>query len=173
MTKLSFIVAMSENGVIGVNNQLPWHLPEDLKYFKRITMGHPIIMGRKTYESIGRPLPGRNNIVVTRQPHWQAAGVQAASSIEDALQAGEACVDGGDGAEIFVIGGEELFRQMWHQVDRLYLTQVHANIPGDAFFPTFDRNAWREVERTDHGSDQNNPYDYSFLVLDRCSGSQS
>lgn len=169
---LSFIVAMSENRVIGVNNQLPWHLPEDLKYFKRITMGHPIIMGRKTYESIGRPLPGRTSIVVTRQLNWSAPGVIAASGIEDAVQKAEAQAATDGINEIFLIGGEELFRQALHKVDRLYLTQVHARIEGDAYFPEFHRNHWREVERVDYSSDQNNPYAYSFIVLNRCSGSQ-
>jgi dihydrofolate reductase len=165
---LSFIVAMSENRVIGVNNQLPWHLPEDLKYFKRITMGHPIIMGRKTFESIGRPLPGRSNIVVTRQPSWSAPpGVIPASGVDDALQKASHEVQNGADSEVFVIGGEELFRQTLNKVNRLYLTQVHDYVEGDAYFPDFQQDQWREVERVDYDSDQNNPYSYSFIVLDR------
>jgi len=161
---LSIIVAMSENRVIGANNQLPWHLPEDLKYFKRITMGHPIIMGRKTFESIGRPLPGRANIVVTRQPDWSVPGVIVAANIEDALR--QAVREDAD-QEVFIIGGGELFRQTLNKVSRLYLTQVHAHVDGDAFFPDFQREQWREVERVDYDSDQKNPHDYSFIVLDR------
>lgn len=164
---------MSENRIIGVNNQLPWHLPEDLKYFKRITMGHPIIMGRKTFESIGRPLPGRTNIVVTRQLAWSATGVITASGIEEALQKAETQADIDGVKEAFIIGGEELFRQTLHKVNRLYLTQVHAHIEGDAWFPEFDRDQWQEVERADYSPgqnnspDQTNPYAYSFIVLNR------
>ncbi len=164
---LSIIVAMSENRVIGANNQLPWHLPEDLKYFKRITMGHPIIMGRKTFESIGRPLPGRSNIVVTRQRDWSAPGVIVASDIEGALRQAALEVQNEADQEVFVIGGGELFRQTLDKVSRLYLTQVHARVDGDAYFPDFQREQWREIERMDYDSDQNNPYAYSFLVLDR------
>lgn len=167
---LSSIVAMSENRVIGVDNQLPWHLPEDLKYFKRITMGHPIIMGRKTYESIGRPLPGRTNIVVTRQAEWDAEGVVATHSVDEALQVAARQVASDGVEEAFMIGGEELFRQSLHKMDRIYLTQVHAHIDGDAYFPEFDRSQWEEVERIDHEPDHRNPYAYSFLVLNRCHG---
>lgn len=167
---LSIMVAMSENRVIGINNQLPWHLPEDLKYFKRVTMGHPIIMGRKTYESIGRPLPGRTNIVVTRQPDWSAEGVVVARGVEQALEKAESQArrDGKD--EMILIGGEELFRQALHKVNRLYLTQVQAEIEGDAFFPEIEPSQWQEVERHNHSADQNNPYAYSFIVLNRCHG---
>jgi dihydrofolate reductase len=167
---LSSIVAMSENRVIGANNQLPWHLPEDLKYFKRITMGHPIIMGRKTYESIGRPLPGRVNIVVTRQANWCAEGVVVTHSVDEALQVAARQVASEGVDEVFMIGGEELFRQSLHKMDRIYLTQVHAHIEGDAYFPEFDRSQWEEVERIDHEPDHRNPYAYSFLVLNRCHG---
>lgn len=166
---LSFVVAMSENRVIGANNKLPWHLPEDLKYFKRVTMGSPIIMGRKTFESIGRPLPGRTNIVVTRQKDWQNDGVVKTLSIDDAIQRATDQAERDGGNEIFMIGGEELFRQALNKTDRIYLTQVHAHIEGDAYFPEFDWGQWQEAERVDHGPDQSNPYAYSFLVLNRCS----
>lgn len=161
---LSCIVAMSENRVIGTNNSLPWHLPEDLKYFKRITLGHPIIMGRKTYESIGRPLPGRANIVVTRQPGWSADGVLTVGGIDAAIHLAE---QQEGGSEVFVIGGAELFRHTLGQVERLYLTQVHAKVAGDVYFPDFNQDEWREVDRIDHQADQRNPYSYSFLVLNR------
>jgi dihydrofolate reductase len=168
--KLAFVVAMSQNRVIGIDNQLPWRLPEDLKWFKRVTLGHPIIMGRKTYESIGRPLPGRTNIVVTRQKQWSQEGAVVAHGIDSALEkaVNQARRDGVD--EIYIIGGEELFRQSFNKVDRLYLTQVQAHLDGDAFFPEFDGSDWREVDREDHLADPQNPYDYSFIVLDRCSG---
>lgn len=167
--RIACIVAMSQDRVIGLDNKLPWHLPEDLKYFKRITMGCPIIMGRKTFDSIGRPLPGRTNIVASRQRGWAADGVVSVSSAEAALQKGieRARRDGAD--EVFVIGGEELFRQLLNQVDRLYLTEVDTRIPeGDAFFPELDLDLWQEVGREEHVAGQGNPYNYRFRVLDRC-----
>lgn len=165
--RLAVIVAMAQNRVIGINNKLPWHLSEDLKYFKRVTMGKPIIMGRKTFESIGRPLPGRTNIVVTRNPEFEAADIKLANSLQEAIALAEsvAFIDGME--EALVIGGEELYRQALPEADRLYLTQVHAEVQGDAHFPEFDRERWQEIAREDFSAVEPNPYDYSFLVLEK------
>lgn len=172
MTALSLVVAMANNRAIGKDNQLLWHLPEDLKYFKRITMGKPMIMGRKTFESIGRPLPGRLNIVVTRQNNWTHAGTVVAHSIEKAkrIAAGQAEIDGVD--EIMLIGGAELYTNAIEHADKIYLTRVDADIDGDAFFPVIDENLWQEVSREEHeASDKNSydydPYSYAFCVLTR------
>ena len=132
---LSLIVAMTEAGVIGRDNQLPWHIPEDLKRFKALTTGHPILMGRKTFESIGRPLPGRTNIVVTRNPDWRAEGALAVPGFEEAIQAASRAPGG---EEIFAIGGAAIFREAWPRAERLYLTLIHADVPGDTYFPEID-----------------------------------
>lgn len=163
--KLCLIVAVSRNGVIGLNNQLPWHLPEDLKYFKSVTMGKPIVMGRKTYDSIGRPLPGRTNIVITRDASWSAPGVEVAQTLETALELGATACDAAGAEEIMVIGGEQIYRMTLDAADRLYLTQVDADVEGDAFFPEIDPKIWNQVsvlvpEKTD-------AHPYRFLILDR------
>jgi dihydrofolate reductase len=165
--KLAIIVAMSQNRVIGVNNKLPWHLSDDLKYFKRVTMGKPIIMGRKTFESIGRPLPGRSNIVVTRNPDYQAEGIKLVHSLEAAKELAEniCFIDGVK--EAMVIGGEELYQQALLKAQRIYLTQVHAEVQGDAFFPDFDQQQWQTIAREDFKALSPNPYDYSFIVLEK------
>ncbi len=165
--KLAIIVAQAENRVIGINNKLPWHLSEDLRYFKQVTMAKPIIMGRKTYESIGRPLPGRTNIVISRNQAFTAAGVKVVSSLEAAIELAEAqCVI--DGAEeAMVIGGSQIYEQALERADRLYLTQVHAEVKGDAWFPEFEQACWQEVGRQDFAAQEPNPYPYSFIVLDR------
>lgn len=167
--KLALIVAMAKNHVIGINNNLPWHLSEDLKYFKRVTMGKPIIMGRKTFDSIGRPLPGRTNIVVTRNEDYQADGVKVVHSLKAALELCNsiAVIDGSD--EAMVIGGAELYKQALPLADYLYLTEVHAQVNGDAYFPEFDRNNWQEIARDNYKAVEPNPYDYSFTVLERTS----
>ncbi|GGC09765.1 dihydrofolate reductase [Marinobacterium zhoushanense] len=166
---VAVIVAQAENRVIGNQNRLPWHLPEDLQYFKRVTMGKPIIMGRKTFESIGRPLPGRCNIVITRDSAWGAEGVVVVASPEAAIEraAAQAEIDGVD--EALVIGGAEIYRQMLPLCDRLYLTQVHAEVPGDAHFPVLDTAQWQELGRENLDASDTNPYDYSFIVLQRVS----
>lgn len=167
MITLSIIVAMANNRAIGKDNNLLWHLPEDLKYFKRITMGKPIVMGRKTFESIGRPLPGRLNIVITRQKDWQHEGITVAHSIAQAIELAQAqsLIDGID--EIMVIGGAEIYRIALPQTDRLYLTRVDAEIDGDAFFPAVSENEWKEIARESFAASNNNPYDYVFSVLER------
>lgn len=167
MVALAVIVAAAENGVIGRNNGLPWHLPEDLRYFKRVTMGKPIVMGRKTYESIGRPLPGRTNIVITRQADYAAEGVRVVGSLDDALVLASdiALIDGS--TELMVIGGAEIYRSAIPKAERLYLTQVHAQIAGDAYLPDVDWSAWREVSRERWPASEANPHDYSFVVFER------
>lgn len=158
---ISTIVAMAENRVIGIENRLPWHLPGDMKWFRRHTLGKPIVMGRKTFESLGRPLPERTNIVVTGDANYQAPGAVVVCSIDAALAAA------GDVPEVMIIGGESFYRQLLPRSDRLYLTLVHAAVEGDAWFPEFDWKQWREVERSDFDADDKNPYAYSFLILQR------
>ena len=166
--KIALIVALAENRVIGCDNQLPWHLPEDLAHFKRVTMGNPIIMGRKTFDSIGRPLPGRANIVVTRQADYRPQGVSIAASLEEALELARTVeMEGVNGVadEIMIIGGEQIYRLALPLADRLYLTRVAAEVPGDALFPAIDADQWREVASSDPEVPGDPPY--SFHTLDR------
>lgn len=151
---LAIIVAMARNRVIGIDNKLPWHLPGDLKYFKGLTMGHHIIMGRKTYESIGRPLPGRTTVIVTRDPGYTQEGCLVAHSLEEAVRLAE-----GDG-EVFFVGGSSLYEQVLPLVGRMYITEIQADFDGDAHFPAFDRGAWREVSRHHRHSDDGLAFDY-------------
>ncbi len=156
---ISLIVAMADNGVIGRDNDLPWRLPDDLKHFKRITMGAPIVMGRRTWQSIGRPLPGRTNIVVTRNRDFEADGALVAHRLTDALElAGEA-------PEVFVIGGATLYREALPMASRMYLTEVHAQVDGDTVFPDWDRTDWRELERDDRPADDKHTCPFSFVLL--------
>jgi dihydrofolate reductase len=152
---------MAENRVIGVNNTLPWRLPADLRHFRQLTTGHHVIMGRRNYESIGKPLPDRTNIVITRNPAYQAPGCRVKHSLAQALQNTQ------DDPEVFIIGGAEIYRQAIADADRIYLTLVHADISGDTFFPEFDAREWRETSRTRHEADEKNPYAYSFVTYDR------
>lgn len=165
--KLAVIVAAAENGVIGRNNALPWHLPEDLKYFRRVTMGKPIVMGRRTFESIGRPLPGRSNIVVTRSRDWNAEGVKVVHSLDEALALAEdiALIDGA--SEVMVIGGADIYRAALPRADRLYFTEVHGEVEGDALLPAIDWSAWQELSRERFEASGANPYPYSFAVFER------
>lgn len=165
--QLALIVAQSENRVIGRNNALPWHLSEDLKYFKAVTMGKVIIMGRKTYESIGRPLPGRTNIVVTRDPSYLADGVTVVFSLQQAIEQAAAISEVNGAEEALVIGGSELYAQALPLTQRLYLTQVHHQVDGDAYFPEIDSAQWQQTSRQDFEAVEPNPYRYSFIVLDR------
>lgn len=158
---IAAIVAISENAVMGKNNQLPWHLPADLQHFKKITMGKPILMGRKTFDSIGRVLPGRCNVIITRDEAFQAPGCVVATSIDTALASVSYC------DEIFVIGGAALFQQMLPMVDRLYLTIIHHEFDGDTFFPDINLAEWQETEREDHLPDEVNRYSYSFITLEK------
>jgi len=159
--KLSIVVAMGANRVIGHDNRLPWHLPADLKHFRQITMGKPILMGRRTWESIGRPLPGRICIVITRDTNYVAAGCLVVHSLDAALRAAQ----GHD--EIMVIGGEQLYRQALPAADTLYLTLVQGDFPGDAFFPELDQAEWHEMERRHRPPDEKNAHACSFLRLER------
>jgi dihydrofolate reductase len=160
--RVSLIVAMARHGVIGRDNALPWRLPEDLKRFKSLTMGHPIIMGRKTYESIGRPLPGRTNIVLTRLAGFAAPGCTVVGSPEAAIAA---C---GDAAEAFVIGGAEIYRAFLDHASRLDVTEIDADIPGDTFFPDFDRSQWRESAReTPPVTDSATRLPFAFVIYER------
>lgn len=165
--QLALIVAQSQNRVIGRNNALPWYLPEDLKYFKAVTLGKVIIMGRKTYESIGRPLPGRTNIVVSRDPDYKREGIQVVRSLPQAIEQARAISASSGAEEALVIGGAELYAQALPLVQRLYLTQVHQSVEGDAFFPELDESQWRQVSRQDFEAVAPNPHNYSFVVFDR------
>jgi dihydrofolate reductase len=164
---IAMIVAMAQNRVIGRDNQLPWHLPNDLKYFKATTMGKPIVMGRKTYESIGKPLPGRPNVVVTTNEGFAADGVSVAHSVSEALVKSTQMAQSGGASEVMVIGGAQLYREMLPQAKRLYLTLVHDDVPGDAYFPELDFSRWQQVSRKDFWADGPNPYNYSFTVFER------
>ena len=159
--RIALIAARARNGVIGRNNQLPWRLPADLQHFKRLTMGKPIVMGRKTWESLGRPLPGRRNIVVTRDPGFSCEGCVVVHGIDEALAAAQGS------HEFMFIGGAELYTQVLPRADRLYLTEVGADVEGDVTFPGFDAADWAEVERQTCTADDRNEYDYDFVVLDR------
>ena len=162
--RISLVVAMDENGVIGYEGRLPWRLPADMQRFREITMGKPVLMGRKTYESIPprfRPLPGRRNIVLTRDPEYHAPGCTVVHSLPEALTAVK------DEEELMVIGGTAVYTALLPSASRLYLTQVHGRFKGDAFFPPLDRREWREIWREEHKSDDRHAYDYTFLVLER------
>lgn len=158
--KISLIVALSSNRVIGADKQMPWHLSADLKKFKQITLGSPIIMGRKTFESIGRPLPGRTNIVVSRNAAYQPEGVVVFTSLAAALN--HAC---SESEQVFVIGGASLYEAALPLATELYLTQIHREFAGDTYFPALDMSAWREVEREDVDDDPQVAFKYSFLRL--------
>lgn len=165
--KISLIVAVAENGVIGRNGALPWHVPSDLKTFRRLTLGKPVVMGRKTYDSIGKPLPGRDNIVVTRDAGFSAGGTERAASVDDALdiarrKATERGVD-----EIMVIGGAEIFALTLPLADRIYLTRIHARPDGDVTFPEPDPCIWREVSRSPLPPDARDDATATLLILER------
>ncbi len=165
--KLSLIVAVAENGVIGKNNGLPWKISSDLKYFKETTMGKPIIMGRKTFQSIGRPLPGRVNIVITRDTTFAPEGVITAHTLEMALDVGlnMALAKGVD--EVMVIGGAEIYKLCLPEADRLYLTRVHGDVSGDTLFPSLNGEDWLEAAHKRYKAGENDSHDYSLVVLDR------
>ena len=161
---ISIIAAVGANNVIGRNNQLPWHMPADLKWFKNHTMGHHLLMGRKTFESTGRPLPGRITVVITRNPNYAPEGVAIARSLDEAISKAEAAGD----PEIYIAGGAEIFAQGLHRADRMYITRIHAEPEGDTFFPEFDDvNEWKLVDTEHCEADQKNPHPYSFLTYER------
>lgn len=159
---VAFVVAAAENGVIGRDNQLIWHLPADLKHFKQLTQGHPVIMGRRTYESIGRPLPNRTNFIVTRQADWRAEGCETARSVPEALATAHQVDE-----QVFVIGGAEIYRQALPAADIIYLTEVHHAFEGDVMFPALNHAEWREESRERHEPDDKHAYAFSFVTLRR------
>ncbi len=154
---ISLIAAMANNRVIGKDNQMPWHLPADLAHFKAVTLGKPIVMGRKTYESIGRPLPGRKNIILSSNPDYKVEGCECVGSIEEALALAE------DVEEIMIIGGGYLYSQTLPQADKLYLTFIDLDVEGDTQFPEFEHLQLTDVKREKHHKDEKNPYDYEFV----------
>ena len=158
---ITAVVAMSENHVIGYKNTLPWHMPADLKHFKKITLDKPVLMGRKTHESIGKPLPGRCNIVITRDPDFRALGCVVVNSMDSALQAASYS------EEVFIIGGAQIFQAAMPSADRIYLTLVHENFDGDAFFPEIKQEDWKLASNRDCEPDDKNAYALSFQVWER------
>jgi dihydrofolate reductase len=162
--RIAYVVAMDENRLIGRDNALPWRLPDDMRWFREQTLGKPCIMGRRTYDSLPerfRPLPGRRNIIVTRNREYEAPGAVVVHSVEEALGAA------GDAAEIIIVGGAELFRALWPKVDRLYLTQVHGASQGDVYFPAYDLAEWREIYRQEHPADDRHTFAFTWFILDR------
>jgi dihydrofolate reductase len=155
------VVAIADNGVIGRGGGLPWHLPDDLQHFKSVTLGKPLLMGRRTFDSIGKPLPGRRNLVLTHAAGTLPQGAEAVSNIEAAL----ALI--ADNTELCVIGGAALFAQTLPMAQRIYLTEVHATVTGDVHFPSWDRASWRELERREHPADTRHAYPMSFVTLER------
>ncbi len=160
---ISLIVAAATNNTIGKDGRMPWHLPNDMRHFKNITWGMPVLMGRKTFESLGKPLPGRKNIVVSRQPGWKEAGTVPVSSIEDGLFVAKET----DAKEVMVIGGGEIYRALFDRARRIYLTRVEADPEGDTFFPPIDPKQWYLVSQKNHEADEKNAYNHSFQVWER------
>lgn len=156
------IAAMANNRAIGIENRMPWHLPADLQHFKRLTLGKPIVMGRKTWESLPGLLPQRPHVVVTRDKDYAAKGATVVHSIDEVMGVV------GDVPELMVVGGAHFYQQMLPLAERLYLTEVDVEIEGDTFFPEFDRGEWREVNREPHASDEKNPFDYTYVTYERC-----
>lgn len=157
---VTFVVAAAANNAIGKNNQLLWKLPTDLKHFKTITSGHTVIMGRKTFDSMGKPLPNRRNIIITRNADLKLEGAEVVQGLEEALAK---C---SEEAEVFVIGGAEIYKAALEKTNRIYLTRVHQNFEGDAYFPDLNSEKWVEVAREDHQADEKNPIDFSFITLE-------
>ncbi len=164
---LSLIAAMASNRVIGNKGDIPWEIPGEQKMFKKITLGHTVIMGRKTYESLGKPLPGRTNIVISRNPAYQAEGIKVVASLEEALALAEdiALIDGCD--ELMVIGGAQIYAEAMDRADRIYLTRVHCHPEGDAYLPAIDTAHWRECHREECVAAAGDDHDYSLLVYER------
>lgn len=158
---LSILAAKSENNIIGNDNRLVWHLPADLKHFRELTTGGTVIMGRKTYESIGKPLPNRENIVITRQKDYPAPGCRVVGSLQEAIQLSD------QEENVFIVGGGEIYRQAMDIAGTLYITEVHAEFQGDTVFPEIDGNTWEETFREDHSADEKNPFGFSFVTYQR------
>lgn len=160
---ISLIVAAASNNAIGKDGKMPWHLPNDMKHFKNVTWGLPVVMGRKTFESLGKVLPGRKNIVITRQPDWKVAGTIAVKNIEDALFVAKQT----DANEVMVIGGGEIYKALFDRAKRIYLTRVEAEPEADTFFPVIDHQHWHLVSQKNHEADEKNAYNYSFQIWER------
>jgi dihydrofolate reductase len=160
---ISFVVAAATNNAIGKDGQLPWHLPNDMKHFKNVTWGMPVVMGRKTFESLGKVLPGRKNIVISRQAGWKAEGTVVVKSIDDALFVAKAT----DAKEVMVIGGGEIYKAMFDKAKRIYMTRVEADPEADTFFPSLDPTEWYLVSQRIHEADAKNAYNYSFELWER------
>lgn len=165
--RVALMVAVAANGVIGRDNALPWHLPEDLRHFRRTTLGKPVVMGRKTFESIGRPLPGRPNIVVTGTPGWQVEGVTVTDSVPAALELARELARAEGVDELVVIGGATIYAAALPLAQRLYVTEVHADVEGDTWFPPVDRADWQEIQREELPASEDNPYAYAFVCFER------
>jgi dihydrofolate reductase len=162
MSKISIAVAIGENYAIGKNNQLLWHMPADLKFFKQTTSGHTVIMGRKTFDSVGKPLPNRKNVVITRDTELKIEGVEVVNSLDEALAITQA-----EEKPVFIVGGAEIYRQALPKTDKLYLTTIHHNFDADTFFPSINRSEWKVISTETHKADEKNKYDYTFEVLER------
>ena len=165
--RLSLIVAMAENRIIGRDGAMPWHISADLRYFKQVTMGAPVIMGRKTFQSIGRALPGRTNIIITRDHDFTGDGIEVVHDLQAALRKAAALclVEGRE--EVFVIGGAQIYELALEQAERIYLTEIHTSPPGDTRFPLLDPDIWKETSREDHGPESEGGPAFSFLILDK------
>lgn len=163
MIRIAHVVAAADNNGIGKDGRLLWHLPNDLKFFKNTTWGMPVIMGRKTFESVGKPLPGRINIVVTKQKNWSAEGVVVASSLEDAMEKARQT----DCLEWFIIGGGEIYRQSMDRADRIYMTRVHASLDASVFYPEIDLSKWKLIRFEDFDSDEKHAYPYTFETWEK------
>jgi len=159
---IALVVAAAENNVIGKDNNLIWHLPADLQHFKSITMGHPMLMGRKTFESIGKPLPGRTTIIITTQQDYKAEGCVVTHSLQEAIEKGRELDE-----QLYVIGGAEIYRRILPQADTIYLTRVHESFDGDAYFPELQEDAWQLIAEEHHEPDEKNKYSYTFQTLKR------
>lgn len=160
---ISLVAAVADNGVIGAEGRMPWHLPADLRHFKQLTMGKPVLMGRLTWEAIGKPLPGRLNLVLTRNPDWHADGVQKVPSLIEALRVAQRA----GARELMVIGGADVYRQALPRARRIYLTRIHAEPWGDTLFPELDPDEWHEVGRREQMADAHNAWDLTFVTLER------
>ena len=158
---ISLIAAMDRNRLIGQGNRLPWRLPADMKHFRKTTLGKPVVMGRRTFESIGKPLAKRTNIILTHDPHFRASGCIVTHGVDQALSEADGC------EELMIIGGYSVYEQFLDCAGRFYLTQIHERFEGDVYFPEFELSDWREVKRVKHGPDDDNPYPYDFVFLHR------
>jgi len=158
---ISFVAAMSKNRVIGKNNKIPWSMPADVRHMRKMIEGKPLIMGRKTHESIGRPLPDRKNIILTRDKSYKSKGCIVVHTQEEALKAAEGA------EEVIIFGGEEIYRMFLPKANRMYLTIIDAEVEGDAFFPEYDKKEWKVVEKKEHKADEENKHDYTFITLQR------